>query len=224
MPPHVLIVDDELSIAEALAAGLGAQGLRCSHVLSAAQALAVLARERPDCILLDVGLPDQSGFDLLPRIKALWPNVPVLLLTARTEEVDRVLGLELGADDYIAKPFSLREVAARIRARLRRTTAPAGHAVFHERGGRVFALGRALELTASEYSILSALLRNPEHILSREQLLDTLGSGADVTDRTIDTHMKTLRAKLRAAGLEEQWIRTHRGLGYSLALTPSAEL
>ncbi len=151
--------------------------------------------------------------------------VPVIFLTARNDEFDRVLGLELGADDYMAKPFSPRELVARVRARLRRSAAPAGASGWQQHGR--FAIDREgsrirfgdqlLDLTRYEYALMAALLQRPGAILSRAQLMDRgWDSDADSADRTVDTHVKTLRAKLRAAGAESDPIRTHRGLGYAL--------
>jgi len=149
----------------------------------------------------------------------------VLFLTARNEEIDRVLGLELGADDYIAKPFSPRELVARVRARLRRSIAQPAQgpargefSVDHE-GHRVRFRNTVLDLTRYEYALLAALLQRPGAILSRAQLMDRgWDRDADSADRTVDTHIKTLRAKLRAAGADPDPVRTHRGIGYSLEL------
>jgi two-component system catabolic regulation response regulator CreB len=176
--------------------------------------------------VLDVGLPDISGFDVCRRLRG-FSEVPVIFLTARNDEIDRVLGLELGADDYVSKPFSPRELVARVRARLRRSVpaAPAagegwveqGEFAVDRGGHRIRYRGRALDLTRYEYVLLEALLQRPGAILSRAQLMDRgWDSDADSGDRTVDTHVKTLRAKLRAAGAEPDPIRTHRGLGYAI--------
>jgi two-component system catabolic regulation response regulator CreB len=155
-------------------------------------------------------------------------EVPVIFLTARNDEIDRVLGLELGADDYMAKPFSPRELVARVRARLRRSqggeapkevSASKGDFAIDSEGHRIRFRGKPLELTRYEYMLLAALLQRPGAILSRTQLMDRgWDSDADSADRTVDTHIKTLRAKLRAAGAEQNPIRTHRGLGYALEI------
>src|SRR5690606_30866183 len=149
-------------------------------------------------------------------------TVPVVFLTARNQEFDRVLGLELGADDYIGKPFSPRELVARVRARLRRHEAPAdartlGRFEIDREAHRIRYAGTLLDLTRYEYALLSELLRRPGAILSRAQLLDRAWEDAlDSGERTVDTHVKTLRAKLRAADPEADPIRTHRGVGYSV--------
>jgi two-component system catabolic regulation response regulator CreB len=179
-----------------------------------------------DVIVLDVGLPDISGFEVCRQLRT-FSDVPVIFLTARNDEVDRVLGLELGADDYIAKPFSPRELVARVRARLRRSQPMAqardelqrGDFVIDRDGHRIRFRGHALDLTRYEYALLEGLLQRPGAILSRAQLMDRgWDSHADSADRTVDTHVKTLRAKLRAAGADADLIRTHRGLGYSLEI------
>ncbi len=177
------------------------------------------------------GLPDLGGFEVCRRLRAAraGAQLPVIFLTARNDEVDRVLGLELGADDYMTKPFSPRELVARVRARLRRAApvnaGPSADAGWQEHGAfaidregrRIRFRGQALDLTRYEYALLEALLQRPGAILSRAQLMDRgWDSSADSADRTVDTHVKTLRAKLRAAGASEDPIRTHRGLGYAL--------
>jgi two-component system catabolic regulation response regulator CreB len=189
-----------------------------------------------DVVVLDVGLPDRSGFDVCRELRSsreAWVSeVPVIFLTARNDEIDRVLGLELGADDYMAKPFSPRELVARVRARLRRHAATGvtgdapvdgdgwtgrGDFAVDRSGHRIRYRDQALDLTRYEYVLLEALLQRPGAILSRAQLMDRgWDSDADSSDRTVDTHIKTLRAKLRAAGAEPDPIRTHRGVGYAI--------
>jgi two-component system catabolic regulation response regulator CreB len=177
--------------------------------------------------VLDVGLPDMTGFDVCRALRTV-SDVPVIFLTARDAEIDRVLGLELGADDYVVKPFSPRELVARVRARLRRHEQAAQARwrridafEIDREGRRVRYHGRLLELTRYEYGVLEALLARPDAVVSRAQLMDRVWAQApDSSDRTVDTHIKTLRAKLRAAtGADDDPIRTHRGLGYSLDAT-----
>jgi two-component system catabolic regulation response regulator CreB len=231
--PLVLVVEDEPAIADALLYALRSEGLQAEHCLLGGQALERIRGGGVDVVVLDVGLPDSSGFDVCRRLRA-FSGVPVIFLTARNEEIDRVLGLELGADDYMAKPFSPRELVARVRARLRRSGAGqagsseagmAGEGGWLARGA--FAIDRAghriryrertLDLTRYEYLLLEALLQRPGAILSRAQLMDHgWDSDADSSDRTVDTHVKTLRAKLRAAGADPDPIRTHRGVGYAI--------
>ena len=227
--PLILIVEDEPAIADTVLYALRSEGLEAEHCLLGREVVPRVRAGGVDVVVLDVGLPDRSGFDVCRELRSAseaWVSeVPVIFLTARNEEIDRVLGLELGADDYMAKPFSPRELVARVRARLRRNQA--GHAVTEQAahgefeidrdGHRIRFRGRPLELTRYEYMLLAALLQRPGAILSRAQLMDRgWDSDADSADRTVDTHIKTLRAKLRAAGAEADPIRTHRGLGYAL--------
>lgn len=229
---HVLVVEDEAAIAETVLYALRSEGYAASHCLLGGEALQRLQAGDIDVVVLDVGLPDLGGFEVCRRLRAQpgpAAQLPVIFLTARNDEVDRVLGLELGADDYMAKPFSPRELVARVRARLRRAApvnaGPSADAGWQEHGAfaidregrRIRFRGQALDLTRYEYALLEALLQRPGAILSRAQLMDRgWDSSADSADRTVDTHVKTLRAKLRAAGASEDPIRTHRGLGYAL--------
>ncbi len=222
--PTILVAEDEPAIADAVLYALRSEGLEAQHCLLGREVAPRVRAGGVDVVVLDVGLPDVSGFDVCRELRG-FSEVPVIFLTARNDEVDRVLGLELGADDYVAKPFSPRELVARVRARLRRR-APAGtsagwaaHGEFaiDRDGHRVRFRERMLDLTRYEYALLAALLQRPGAILSRAQLMDRgWDSDADSADRTVDTHVKTLRAKLRAAGADPDPIRTHRGIGYSL--------
>jgi len=220
---RVLVVEDEPAIADAIVYALRSEGHAVEHLTLGAQALARLREGQVDLVLLDVGLPDVGGFEVCRQLRG-FSDVPVVFLTARNDEVDRVLGLELGADDYVAKPFSPRELAARVRARLRRHL-PAmeagwqrhGDFAIDREGCRIRYRDQVLALTRYEYTLLAALLARPGAILSRAQLMDRAwDADADSADRTVDTHVKTLRAKLRAAGAVADPIRTHRGLGYAL--------
>lgn len=220
MPTTILLAEDEAAIAETVLYALRADGFEAEHVLLGGQVLPRLARGGIDLVILDVGLPDRSGFDVCRELREASP-VPVIFLTARSDEIDRVLGLELGADDYMAKPFSPRELVARVRARLRRHEA--GQA--RQRGcfevdaaaHRIRYAGHWLELTRYEHALLAELLRRPGAILSRAQLLDRVWADAlESGERTVDTHVKTLRAKLRQLDPARDPIRTHRGLGYSI--------
>jgi two-component system catabolic regulation response regulator CreB len=227
--PLVLIAEDEPAIADAVLYALRSEGMEAEHCLLGREVAPRVRAGGVDVVVLDVGLPDRSGFDVCRELRSsreTWVSeVPVIFLTARNDEIDRVLGLELGADDYMAKPFSPRELVARVRARLRRSQADASppNEVMHgdfqldREGHRIRYRGRVLDLTRYEYVLLDALLQRPGAILSRAQLMDRgWDSDADSADRTVDTHIKTLRAKLRAAGAETDPIRTHRGLGYAL--------
>ncbi len=227
--PLILIAEDEPAIADTVLYALRSEGLEAEHCLLGREVVPRVRAGGVDVVVLDVGLPDCSGFDVCRELRSAreaWINaVPVIFLTARNEEIDRVLGLELGADDYMAKPFSPRELVARVRARLRRSQAgddPArtmsqGDFQLDQEGHRIRFRGVALELTRYEYMLLASLLQRPGAILNRTQLMDRgWDSDADSADRTVDTHIKTLRAKLRAAGADHDPIRTHRGLGYAL--------
>jgi two-component system catabolic regulation response regulator CreB len=205
-----------------VAYALRAEGHAAEHVLLGG---AVVPRVRAggiDLVVLDIGLPDMSGFDVCRALRAR-SDVPVIFLTAREAEIDRVLGLELGADDYVVKPFSPRELVARVRARLRHRVKATqarwqsiGAFEIDREGLRIRLRGHLLELTRYEYGLMEALLSRPGAVFSRAQLMDRVWTDAlESTDRTVDTHIKTLRAKLRAVGGGDP-IRTHRGLGYSL--------
>ena len=226
--PRILLVEDETAIADTVLYALREDGHDALHCLTAGEALQAAASEPFALAILDVGLPDLGGFALCRQLRARG-DLPVIFLTARQEEADRVLGFELGADDYVPKPFSPRELVARVRAVLRRArqagaapvAQPASVAGFeHDAGGmRVRYRGRLLDLTRYEYGLLAALLARPGAVLSRAQLMDRVwGDALDTGDRTIDTHVKTLRAKLHAVAPDADPIRTHRGLGYSLAV------
>jgi two-component system catabolic regulation response regulator CreB len=223
--PTILIAEDEPAIAETLEYALRAEGCAAEHVLLGSAVVPRVQAGGIDLVVLDVGLPDMTGFDVCRALRAV-SDVPVIFLTARAAEIDRVLGLELGADDYVVKPFSPRELVARVRARLRRRVQAAqarwqrtGAFELDREGLRIRYRGQLLDLTRYEYGVLEALLARPGAVLSRTQLMERVWADAlDSTDRTGDTHVKTLRAKLRAAADGDGGgpIRTHRGIGYSL--------
>jgi two-component system catabolic regulation response regulator CreB len=215
---RILVVEDEQGIADAVLYALRAEGLQAEHCLRGEPALERLRRERFDAAILDVGLPDIDGFALCRELRRT-SDLPVIFLTARDAEAERVLGLELGADDYVAKPFSPRELVARVRAVLRRKSGPVSdNGLVHDaQGRRIHFRGQRLDLTRYEYGLLAALMQRPGAILSRAQLLDRVwGDERESADRTVDTHVKTLRAKLRAIDPDVDPIRTRRGLGYSI--------
>lgn len=221
--PHILIVEDEAAIADTLIFALQGEGFSTTWLSLAEQALAEQQRNPADLLILDVGLPDISGFELCKRLRR-FSEVPVIFLTARSEEIDRVVGLEIGADDYVVKPFSPREVAARVKAILKRmaprepateTPAPGPFQVDGERV-QIHYHRQLLSLTRHEFRLLQLLLAQPERVFSREQLLDGLGVASDAGyERSIDSHIKSLRAKLRQVAADAEPIQTHRGLGYS---------
>ncbi|CNJ00456.1 two-component system response regulator CreB [Yersinia mollaretii] len=232
MKPLIWLVEDEPSIADTLIYTLESEGFTLRWFDRGEPVLAALANGPPALAIVDVGLPDINGFELCRRLLAQMPELPVVFLTARSEELDRIVGLEMGADDYIAKPFSPREVSARVRTVLRRLqksqtrSVPAalhqfGHFTLDEAGARVTYHQQVLWLTRYEYLLLKTLLLAPERIFSRQQLMDIVWAQAEESqDRTVDTHIKTLRSKLRMTYDEESPIRTHRGLGYSLTYQP----
>ena len=216
----ILLAEDETAIAETVLYALRADGYEAEHVLLGGSVLPRLKRGGIDLVILDVGLPDRSGFDVCRELREA-SAVPVIFLTARNDEIDRVLGLELGADDYMAKPFSPRELVARVRARLRRheggEAQRRGRFEVDATAHRIRYAGQWLDLTRYEHALLAELLRRPGAILSRAQLLDRAWEDAlESGERTVDTHVKTLRAKLRALDPERDPIHTHRGIGYSI--------
>lgn len=225
--PHILIVEDEAAIADTLAFTLQADGHTTRWARRAEEGLAHARESAVDLVILDVGLPDINGFEACKRLRR-ESDVPVIFLTARGDEVDRIVGLEIGADDYVVKPFSPREVAARVRTILKRrspaaapsiaTAAPASEGAFIvDTTRRVIQFrDRPLALTPHEFRLLECLLGQPERVFSREQLLDAMGIAADAGyERNIDGHIRDLRAKLRAVDAAAEPIQTHRGFGYS---------
>lgn len=219
----VLVVEDEAAIAETITYALRTEGFVPVWKTTGREALAVLAGEPVALVVLDVGLPDGSGFDFCRAIRAKH-DVPVIFLTARSAEVDRIVGLELGADDYLAKPFSPRELTARIRAVLRRANgaarpaAAAGESPWRHDAARcrITFRGKPLELTRNEYRLLATLLGSPGRVFSRDQLMEAAWDDPGAAmDRTVDAHIKSVRAKLREAAPAADPIVTHRGMGYS---------
>lgn len=222
--PKVLLVEDEDAIAQTLIYALESEGLTTVWKRLGQDALKELAAGDTDVMILDVGLPDINGFDLCREIRR-QSELPILFLTARHGEIDKVLGLELGGDDYVTKPFSPREIVARIKRILKR----AGSSPFEKKNISVLEVnvehgtatfhGVALKLTRYELLLLGVLRSQPGRIFSRAVLMDAIWTDAlDTDDRTVDTHIKTLRAKLRAVKADSDVIQTHRGLGYSLQL------
>ena len=226
MQRRVLVVEDEPSIADTLVYALRTEHFDVMHCGTGYDALNAVQQSAFDCLILDVGLPDISGFDVCRRLRQ-HSQVPVIFLTARDGEIDRVLGLELGGDDYVLKPFSPRELVARVRAILRRaqpmvaTTEPLAtkpEALAHDDRRKVILChGHALDLARNEYHLLLALMQHPGRVLSRDQLLEIAwpDPGA-VTDRTVDAHVKSVRAKIQTVAPGFDPIETRRGLGYAL--------
>ncbi len=225
MNPHILIIEDEREIAELVELALARARITAQIAATAYQAQQLLESQTFHLLLLDVGLPDTDGFELLKTLRPQYSQ-PVIMLTAQDEETDRILGLELGADDYIGKPFSPRELVARVKAVLRRTQtqpAPAAAPLWQDDAPAccIRHQGRPLPLTPGEYRLLRTLLHRPGRVFGREHLLTAMFGAHHPSDpHTINTHIRTLRQKLRQAGIPEEHIRTHHGLGYSFA-TPS---
>ncbi len=222
--PVILVIEDETSIADMVLYALKSEGFVTEWRRLGREGIAWL-REHPetDLLVLDVGLPDGNGFEFCKEIRR-FSDIPIVFLTARNEEVDRIVGLEIGGDDYVGKPFSPRELTARIKAILKRSrmTQPAPES------DTTFVIDRArcrirfqttwLDLTRYEYHVLCTLLQQPERIYSRAQIMDQAWSEPEESlERAVDTHIKTLRAKLREVGCDESPIKTHRGMGYSVS-------
>jgi DNA-binding response OmpR family regulator len=220
----VLVVEDEAVIADLIAMYLRQSGYRVRVVDDGDKALASIRADPPQAVVLDVGLPGIDGIEVCRRLRASGDWTPVLFVTARDDEVDRVIGLELGADDYITKPFSPRELVARVNNVLRRVEGqqPADvlelGAVRLDAGNRrVYAQGREVELTTTEFDLLAYLMRHPGWVFSREQLLaDVWGYDAVAGTRTVDVHIAQVRAKLGSSSP----VRTVRGVGYSAEAGP----
>jgi two-component system catabolic regulation response regulator CreB len=224
MKPRVLIVEDEPGIADTLQYALRTDGFDPVWAATGEEALQQFKAQTPALVILDVGLPDTSGFEVFKRLREV-ADVPVVFLTARSDEIDRVVGLELGADDYVPKPFSPRELVARVRSILRRSAkaaaAPAASVLplsVDDGKRQIRFYGRLLELSRYEYGLLQTLISRPGHVFSRDTLLARVwGDDTDSLDRTVDAHVKTLRAKLKVIAPTLEPIRTHRGSGYALA-------
>lgn len=225
--PQILIVEDEPKIARLVADYLEGSGFATHHLDHGDAVLPWLTEGRqagtgPALVLLDLMLPGTDGLTLCREVSQRWPALPVIMLTARVEEVDRLLGLELGADDYICKPFSPREVVARVKAVLRRSQAAdqpasgeAGDLVLDEEGWRALADGQDLGLTAVEFQLLKVMMHAPGRIFSRDQLMDHMyRDHRIVSERTVDSHVKKLRRKISDIWPEREVIRSVYGVGY----------
>ena len=224
MPARLLLLEDEQAIADSLLYVLRSEGFEVVHHRLARDALAEVERQVPDLALLDVGLPDGNGFDVCRALRRSH-GLPIVFLTARDDEIDRVLGLELGADDYVGKPFSPREVCARVKAVLRRN-APQATDDLVELGGlsldpathRVTAGGTEINLGPTEFRLLHFLMAHPERVHGRSQLLDQVwGDHVFVEERTVDVHIRRLRAALETTG-HDNLIQTVRGSGYRISV------
>lgn len=222
--PRILVVEDEPAIADTIVYALSTDGFDPHWCATGGAALDAL-RDRPCALaILDVGLPDINGFELFKRLQQTDPGLPTIFLTARAGEIDRVVGLELGADDYVAKPFSPRELTARVRTVLRRVqraaptpVAAAGAFAIDDERKTIRFRGRPLDLSRTEYRLLKVLVERPGRVFSRDELMERAWDDpASAFDRTVDAHVKSVRAKLREIAPDDDPIVTHRGLGYSL--------
>lgn len=223
MAIKVLIVDDEKDIVELVRYHLEKEGLQCLQAADGPTALRLTRQHRPDLLILDLMLPGLDGLEVCRQLRrdAATARLPIIMLTAKADEVDRVVGLEVGADDYIVKPFSPRELVARVKAILRRAQEPSGPPVrrigdleVHEASHQVAVKGRSVELTLKEFGLLRALVRANGRVLNREQLLEGVWGYPDATEiesRTVDAHIRRLRQKL---GSEARRIVTVKGVGY----------
>jgi two-component system response regulator BaeR len=223
---HILIVEDEPKITELLRDYLKGAGFTVSCQDHGGQVVSYVRKNPPALILLDIMLPDADGLEICREIRKC-SNIPILMITARVDEVDRLIGLELGADDYICKPFSPREVVARVRAVLRRAgpAEPAAQLVVGDLTldaavHRACVGGDILDLTPSEFSLLRVLMSHPDRVFTRSELLDKVqGYQFEGYDRTIDTHIKNLRKKIAAKQPEHEIIHTVYGVGYKLTVS-----
>lgn len=235
MAPRVLVIEDEPAIADNVSYALTTEGFEVHCCSTGQEAQARLKGGGLDLIILDVGLPDCNGFELCKEIRKA-SAIPIIFLTARADEVDRVVGLEIGGDDYVVKPFSPRELAVRVKVILRRTAAAGSRGDEEGKGDgkedagasftidrqrmKIAYLGQPLELSRYEFKILELLIGRPGWVFTRNQLMDHVWAEPTASmDRTIDTHIKTLRAKLKEIDPGENPIQTHRGFGYSLRET-----
>jgi DNA-binding response OmpR family regulator len=232
--PRILVVEDEPAIAESIGYALTRDGYAVAIAATLSDAERVL--EGVDLVILDLMLPDGSGFDLLAAIRQRRSSVAVIILSSRDAEADRVAALETGADDYVTKPFSPREIVARVRAVLRRAQprdpyvgksevelAATPALVTDEQTRRAFVLGKDVDLTRVEFDLLACLLKAPGRVFTRAELIDRVwGDGFAITDRTIDSHIKSLRRKVADAGGHPAMIETVRGVGYRATERPIA--
>ena len=225
MTQKILVVEDEPAIADNIKYALSTEGFDVAWCATGEEAITFLENDEINLIILDVGLPDRNGFDLCKDIRKTSAT-PIIFLTARSNEIDKVVGLEIGGDDYVVKPFSPRELAARVKAVLRRIPSARENNstdivnfpfLIDKKRKRISYFGKPLDLSRYEYKTLIVLIGRPGWVFSRDQLMDLVWEEPEASmDRTVDTHIKTLRAKLKKVKPKLNPIQTHRGLGYSL--------
>jgi DNA-binding response OmpR family regulator len=228
--PHILVIEDDPSVAKALAVGIGQEGYEVHCEGTAGGGLAYARDKSPQLIVLDVRLPDGSGFDVCRQLRQLGLRQPILMLTVQSDEVDKVLGLEMGADDYLTKPYRLRELIARIRALMRRAYGElsaaeaemlfAGDVVIDRTSGQVTRAGARINLTPTEFRLLSFLAQNPRQAFSRQQLLENVWgySGEFFDEKMITSHIRRLREKIETDPSDPRIVLTVPGIGYRLGV------
>jgi two-component system, OmpR family, phosphate regulon response regulator OmpR len=227
MTPRLLIIDDDLRLAGMLTEYLGGAGFALAHAANGQAGLDAIAKDPLQAVILDVMLPDMDGFEVLRRLRRT-SNVPVLMLTAKGEDLDRIVGLEIGADDYLAKPFNPRELVARLKAILRRGSPQAiednadrlqfGRLIIDKASRNVRLGDRSADITSHQFDLLVALAERPGRVLSREQLMDAVrGAELDAFDRSIDVHISRIRAAIEEDPKDPKRIITVRGVGYVFA-------
>ena len=224
MKKTVLIVEDEKKLANILIEYLNKDGFQTKHISTGSQVIPWVRKHDPNLILLDLMLPEMNGKEICQEIRT-FSSLPIIMVTAMVEEIDRLIGLELGADDYICKPFSPKEVTARVKAVLRRSdpdyiksSQSSGFQVNPDQYSITLA-GQKLDLTPVEFRLLSMFIEYPNRVYNRDQILNKVfDDGRIVLDRTVDTHIKNLRQKLKAINPESDYIRSIYGIGYSLSL------
>jgi len=229
MSQRILVVDDDKQIVRLVKAYLEQAGFQVFAAYDGSTALHIIRRERPDLVVLDLMLPDQDGWDLTRLIRAdpTLADMPIIMLTARIEDADKIVGLELGADDYITKPFNPREVVARVRAVLRRAVGGPAQPRVLQQGGLLMDLdrhevlldGQPVDLTPTEFELLRAFMENPGYAFTRSEMIEkSLGYSYEGLERTVDSHIKNLRRKLDQAGQAAHLVETVFGVGYRLAV------
>lgn len=227
MAVRILVVDDDKQIVRLVKTYLEESGYTVLTAFEGEDALRVVRYERPDLVVLDIQLPKLDGWEITRRMRSdeALSAIPILMLTARVEDMDKILGLELGADDYLTKPFNPREVVARVRAILRRVQTPAPLARILQHGGlrldldqhRLTLDGQEVELTPTEFALLKTFMENPRHAFTRSELIEkSIGYAYEGLDRTLDSHIKNLRKKIEADVSEPRYIETVFGVGYRL--------
>jgi len=220
MNTNILLIEDEASIADNISYALQTEGFNVFWVQLGNSGIIHLQNNSVELVILDIGLPDINGFEVCKSIRK-FSDVPIIFLTARSEEIDRIVGLEIGADDYVSKPFSPRELSARVKTILKRVQRndilqTSSSFEINDQQNSICYQGEKLALTRYEYLILKTLLRRPQYVFSRSQIMDSVWNEPEASyDRAVDTHIKSLRAKLKKINNQDP-IQTHRGFGYSI--------